>query len=157
MEIKRILWPTDLSENSNAALPSVLSLAQQYGAEIHLLYVAEELAHFGSWYGEIEPSAPELSPAVFEELHKWELPRAEKRMQEICENELVGCPMFVKHAVVGDPTQEILKTIEKEGIDVVVMATKGKKGEFDFGSVAEKVVKNSPVPVWSVRPGEGKK
>lgn len=152
MEIKKILWPTDFSDNSNAALSYVLSLSEKYGAEIHLLYVAEELAHSGAWYGEITGSQAELKPSVFEELHKWEIPRAGKKMEEICKKELAGCPMFQKHVVVGDPAEEILNTIEKEGVDVVVMATKGGKDRFRFGSVVDKVVRNSKVPVWTVRP-----
>jgi nucleotide-binding universal stress UspA family protein len=39
MEIKKILWPTDFSENAAMALPLVTSLTQKYGAEIHILYV----------------------------------------------------------------------------------------------------------------------
>ncbi|MBW2174880.1 MAG: universal stress protein [Deltaproteobacteria bacterium] len=152
MEIKKILWPTDFSDNSNSALPCVLSLSEKYGAEIHLLYVAEEIAHSGSWYGEITASQDELQPSVFEELHKWEVPRAERKMEEICKKELAGCPMFYKHVIIGDPAQEILNTIEKQGVDVVVMATQGGKGRFHFGSVADKVVRNSSVPVWTVRP-----
>jgi nucleotide-binding universal stress UspA family protein len=37
--------------------------------------------------------------------------------------------------------------IEKEGVDLVIMASHGEKGNFRFGSVAEKVMKNSPAPV----------
>ncbi len=52
------------------------------------------------------------------------------------------------------PAQKILETAKKESVDVVVMATHGRKGHFAFGSVTEKVVKNAPVPVWTVRPIE---
>jgi len=48
---------------------------------------------------------------------------------------------------VGDPAQEILKLIAAEKVDIVVMASHGEKGHFRFGSVTEKVLKNSPVPV----------
>ncbi len=145
MEINKILWPTDFSENSNAALPYVLSLTEKYGAEIHLLYVARDMADYKNWYGE-------LTPPHIEKLHEWEIPHAEKKMQEICDKDLSGCPMFKRHVAVGDPAEEILKASEQEGIDVVVMATHGRKGHFQFGSVTEKVVKNSPVPVWTMRP-----
>jgi nucleotide-binding universal stress UspA family protein len=150
MEIKKILWPTDFSDNANAALPYVLSLTQKYGAEIYLLYVAEDMADYTSWYGE-------LTPSHVEKLHEWEVPRAEKKLEEVCRNDLAGCPMFHKLVLVGDPAREILKTIEKEGPDVVVMATHGRKGRFEFGSVTERVVRNSPVPVWTVRPYQRKK
>ena len=145
MQIKKILWPTDFSENSNAVLPYVLSLSQRYGAEIYLLYVAEDLSDYGSWYGE-------LTPSHAEKLRQWEIPLAEKKMEQVCRDNLAGCPMFHKRIEVGDPAEKILETAEKEGVDVVVMATRGRKAQFHFGSVTEKVVKNSPVPVWTARP-----
>jgi nucleotide-binding universal stress UspA family protein len=77
-------------------------------------------------------------------------------MQDICQKELAGCPMFQKRVVIGDPAAEILKAVEKEGIDAVVMATRGRKGHFAFGSVTEKVMKGSPVPVWTVPPANSK-
>jgi len=147
MEIKKILWPTDFSKNSNAALPYVLSLSEKYDAEIYLLYVAQDLANNIPWYGELQP------PHI-DKLHEWEIPHAEIKMEEICEKELAGCPMFHKKVVIGDPAEEIAKLVEKERIDVIVMATRGRKGFFPFGSVTNKVLKRSLVPVWTVPPGE---
>ena len=51
-KIKNLLWPNDLSKCSEEALPHVRSLAKQYGAVVHMLYVVEDLAHHESWYGE---------------------------------------------------------------------------------------------------------
>jgi nucleotide-binding universal stress UspA family protein len=53
-KIKNLLWPNDLSKCSEEALPHVRSLAKQYGAVVHVLYVAEDLANHESWYGEFE-------------------------------------------------------------------------------------------------------
>jgi len=147
MKIKKILWPTDFSKNSNAALPYVLSLAEKYDAEIYLLYVTQDLANNIPWYGE-------LKPPHIDKLHEWEIPHADKKMEEICEKELAGCPMFHKKVVIGDPAEEIAKLVEKEGIDASVMATRGRTGYFPFGSVTNKVMKRSPVPVWTVPPEE---
>jgi len=57
-------------------------------------------------------------------------------------------PNFQKRTLFGDPAQEILKTIESEGIDLVIMGTHGRKGleHVFFGSVAENVVKSRPFP-----------
>jgi nucleotide-binding universal stress UspA family protein len=63
---------------------------------------------------------------------------------------LQGCPLFVKHTSSGDPAEEIINLLDKEHIDIVVLAVKGWKGSFPFGSVAEKVVKNSAVPVVTI-------
>jgi nucleotide-binding universal stress UspA family protein len=54
---------------------------------------------------------------------------------------------------VGIPSEAILRTIETEAIDLVVMANKGRgnRARFLFGSTAEKVFRHSPVPVVSAR------
>ena len=56
--------------------------------------------------------------------------------------------------VTGYPAEEILGIAEDEKCDMVVMGTHGRKGidRILFGSVAEKVVKSSTVPVLTVRP-----
>ncbi|WP_022666405.1 universal stress protein [Desulfospira joergensenii] len=56
----------------------------------------------------------------------------------------------------GIPYECILNAIETEGIDLVVMANKGRSNleRFLFGSSAEKVFRHSPVPVASVRERE---
>jgi nucleotide-binding universal stress UspA family protein len=52
----------------------------------------------------------------------------------------------------GSPADAILKTIEKENIDLVVMGTSGKHGldRFLLGSVTEKVVRSAKIPVLAV-------
>jgi len=143
MEIKKILWPTDFSRSAEKALPHVKSLTQKYGAEIHVLYVIEDTAHHEPWYG------------VFEKDHVEKLiDRAQKsaneRLEQICSKYLEGCPMYIRHVGIGDPARKILDFIQTESVDMVVMATRGTKGDFPFGSVTEKVVKHSPVPVVSI-------
>jgi nucleotide-binding universal stress UspA family protein len=140
MEIKKILWPTDFSGIAETALPHVKSLASRYGAEIHVLYVIEDLAHHSGWYGDFESKR-------IEELMVHANKSATKRLAQICEKYLEGCPLYIKHVAVGDPAQEILKVIDQEKVDLVVMASHGEKDHFKFGSVAEKVLKNAPVPV----------
>ena len=143
MEIKKILWPTDFSENSQSALPYVASLGEKYQTEVHVLYVIPELANHEPWYGEFDQSH-------IDKIHDWERKTAEKRLNEICEKYLDGCHLYVRHIAMGDPAEEILKLAGKENVDMVVMASHGRKGHFHFGSVAEKVVKNAPVPTITV-------
>lgn len=140
MDVKKILWPTDFSRISEKALPHVKSLTEKYGAEIHVLYVIEDVAHHDGWYGAFEDKR-------VKELMEHASKSATRRLSQICEKYLEGCPLYIKHVAVGDPAREILKLIEKEGVDLVIMASHGEKGNFRFGSVAEKVMKNSPAPV----------
>ena len=100
----------------------------------------EDIAHHDGWYGAFkEKRVHEL----MEHANKTVI----KRLDQICEKYLEGCPLYIKHVAIGDPAKEILKLIAKEKMDLVAMASHGEKGNFRFGSVAEKVLKNSPVPV----------
>ena len=143
MELKKILWPTDFSENSEKALPYVTSLSEKFQTEVHVLYVIEELAIHEPWYGEFDRSH-------IEKIHEWEDKKARERLDEICSKYLEGCPLYIKHVAIGDPAQEILKLVEEEKVDMVVMATHGRKVHFRFGSIAEKVVKHATVPVVTI-------
>jgi nucleotide-binding universal stress UspA family protein len=143
MEVKKVLWPTDFSSSAEKALPYVTDLTQKYGAEIHVLYVIEDIAHHEAWYGEFDK-------ARIEKLMQWADKSARQRLDQVCEKYLNSCPLYIKHVAVGDPAQEILKLIKAEKVDLVVMASHGAQGNFRFGSVADKVLKNSPVPVTTI-------
>ena len=56
----------------------------------------------------------------------------------------------------GDPAAAIIAYAVENEIDVIVMGTRGKTGfeRYMLGSVAEKVVRGSPIPVLTVRVGE---
>ena len=139
MEIRKILWPTDFSENAASALPMVTSLAAKYGAEIHILYVLKDYPAVGASYGEYDPND-------YAKMKQWEQKFADSRLDEICEKFLNACPLYIRHISVGDPAKEILKLIASEGIDMVVMASRGSESHFDFGSVADRVIKCTDKP-----------
>ena len=143
MEINKILWPTDLSSNAETAIGSVTSLSIKYNAEIHILYVIEDLGIHEPWYGTFDKEH-------IKKIHEWEEKQALKRLEQICEQYLNECPLYIRHVAVGDPTEQILKLVSNEKIDMVVMATRGRRANFSFGSVTEKVTKNSPVPVVTI-------
>lgn len=143
MEIKKILWPTDFSENAAKALPLVTSLSQKYAAEIHILYVLKDYPAFGASYGYNDP-------ADIEKMKQWEQETAENRLEEICEKFLDACPLYVRHTSVGEPAKEILRLIQNEAIDMVIMASRGDEAHFDFGSVADRVTKCTSIPTLIV-------
>jgi nucleotide-binding universal stress UspA family protein len=72
-------------------------------------------------------------------------------LPERARKEVRNMAKLLFHSLVGseNPTRACFPFLQA---DVVVMATHGRKGRFEFGSVTEKVVKTSPVPVWTVRP-----
>jgi nucleotide-binding universal stress UspA family protein len=139
MEVNKVLWPTDFSSSAEKALPYVTDLTQKYQAEI----VIEDIAHHESWYGEFDKARVDK---LMERANKV----ANERLSQVCEKYLDGCPLYIKHVAIGDPAQEILKLIDEENVDMVVLASQGAKGNFRFGSVTEKVLKNSKVPVTTI-------
>jgi nucleotide-binding universal stress UspA family protein len=82
---------------------------------------------------------------------------AEKKLEEFVEEHFQGVSPKAQ-VILGDAAEEILNYVRSEGIDLVIMGTHGRKGleKIVFGSVAERVVKKSPVPVLTINPyGKG--
>jgi nucleotide-binding universal stress UspA family protein len=145
VEINRILYPSDFSGCSLQVLPYVRSLAAKYGAEIYLLYVARNLHLYTSGRKQ-HRSDSTLIEKTLKEL--------EMMMDKFCDKHLLDCPKFRRRVGVGDPGEEIVKTVEKENIDLVVMGTHGRRGleHTLFGTVAKYVVMHSKAPVLVVNP-----
>ena len=110
-----------------------------FKSEIHILYVLKVYPAFGASYGDYDP-------ADIQKMQDWEKQTAHSRLDEICEKFLNECPLYIRHISVGEPANEILKLIKAENIEMVIMANRGNEGHFDFGSVAERVLKCSDVP-----------
>ncbi len=152
--VRTILWPTDLSKNSIKAAKHVSSLAQKYEAKVILLYVGVDLLSHLMAYG--DPS--EVQVHHFQD---WELKQAKKHLESVCEKELKACPNIEVKLVHGDAASEIIKAIKKNKADMIVMTSHGRGSEdldqksADFGSVARKVMAQSPVPVHLVNPYAG--
>jgi nucleotide-binding universal stress UspA family protein len=143
LEYKKILAPIDLSEVSPNIADYILTMAAKFDAEIHLLFVARILQHFAGYY------VPSNSIAEFE---KSLLDGAERRLYEFRDKYFNSWPRTQAIVVLGDISEEIVKYIETVGIDLLIMGTHGRRGldRAVFGSVAERVIKYSPVPVFVV-------
>jgi nucleotide-binding universal stress UspA family protein len=145
LAFKKILAPVDLSEASPKIAPYILTMAAKFDAEIHLLFVARILQYFTGFY------VPSPSIAEFE---KSLLDGAQRRLYEFRDEFFKDWQRTQSIVVLGDISEEILKYIETAGIDLLIMGTHGRKG-FDravFGSIAERVVKASSVPVLVINP-----
>jgi nucleotide-binding universal stress UspA family protein len=120
-------------------------MADKYGAEIYLLYVARNLHVYASREKQQKSEATFLEKTV-EELRTM--------LEKFCDEHLLDCPHFRQKVAVGDPGEEIVKTVENERIDLVVMGTHGRKGleHTLFGTVAHYVVMHSKAPVLVVNP-----
>ena len=142
--IKKILFPVDLSKVSPKIAPYVHEMTAKFGAEIHVLFVARILQHFTSIYVP-HPSVGKFEAEIVE--------GAKRKLQEFVKETFPGGSCRA-HVVLGDAAEEILSYAEAEEIDLIIMGTHGRKGieRIIFGSVAERVVKKSPIPVLTVNP-----
>ena len=146
MDIKRILWPTDYSDNAAKALPYVVSLAEKYDAEILALHVVEPVTRMGAL-------ADLLATEEVQKLHERAKEHSNQKLFDTCGEHMTTCRVMDKRIVVGDVADEILKASENENVDMIILASHGYSGfrRFAFGSVAEKVMSGSKVPVLTVK------
>ncbi|MEE6210706.1 universal stress protein [Salarchaeum sp. III] len=140
-----ILLPTDNSAGTAAAVTHASELATTYDATVHVLAVMDTRNRFES------PSSGIASDA-------WD--DAERERAEDAVRETVA--MLPEHVETEDvvrsgvPRTIILEYAEEADVDMIVMGTHGRTGldHYLIGSVTEKVVRRSPVPVVSVRPSD---
>ncbi|MGE0085434.1 MAG: universal stress protein [Desulfococcaceae bacterium] len=144
-EFKKILFPVDLSETSQHIVPCVLTMGAKFNAEIHLLYVGRIFEQLKSIY------VPHVS---IKQMETDILAGATKKLGEFAEEFFETYPSCQKKVVIGDTAGEIINYAKTEKADLIIMGTHARKGleKMLFGSVAEKVVKMSPVPVMCVNP-----
>ncbi len=137
-----VLLPTDGSDGTAAAAEHAASIAQNYDATVHVLAVADSRNRFESPSGGVAAEA-------------WEESERERASQAASETAARLPDEVPVEAVVesGVPKSTILEYVEEADADVVVMGTHGRTGldHYLIGSVTEKVVRASPVPVMTVR------
>lgn len=144
IKIKRVLVPTDFSDSARHALGYGVSFAREFGAELLLVHVVENLT-----LGYASDLFPVPMAEVFEEISgyaKAELGKlaAEARGKGVSVREIVAQ---------GKPSAEIVRIAGEEQTDIIVLGTHGK-GMLDkalFGSTTERVIRKAPCPVLSCR------
>lgn len=137
---RRLLLPTDGSKESLSVVPSAVEFARLFGAEILTLHVREPYPFLWAAPGGVGviPRPSEPGPDVAEALAN------HIRMEGVAASGLT---------VDGDPASEILDRVSTLSADAIVLSTRGRSGlpRWLLGSVAEKVVRASPVPVLVLR------
>jgi universal stress protein A len=144
LTFKTILCPTDFSEPSLQGLDAAIELAGLFKSELKVVYVLPVLPP--------KPTDPNFEfeiPEYERILHK----DSEIKLQEIIKARV---PAGLKASTVighGNPAKEIVRIAEEDKIDLIVIATHGHAGwhHLVMGSVAEKVIRHAPCPVFAVR------
>jgi len=145
VEIRKILAPTDFSAHAENAVRYACGLAERLGAELHLLHVLSAIIPTGP-----DPLfAPVLLPDSY---HESEL-HARAALETLLDPSW-GSPRSVAVAVRWEsPVEGIVDYAREAAIDLVVIATHGRTGlsHVLLGSVAERIVREAPCPVLTIR------
>ena len=147
LNLKKILYPTDFSEYSLAALPYAVSIARQNDAELYCLHVVDMPQEE---YLTTEYMVPLNVPHVPEDKV---LRTARARMKKFVTENLSEIKKVESRVLVGVPFVEIIRYSRDQSIDLIVIGTHGHSAlaAMLLGTVAEKVVRKAPCPVLTVR------
>jgi nucleotide-binding universal stress UspA family protein len=144
---RKILVPTDFSEDSDLAFRMALSIAVNYQARIFLLHVIskQDLADYC------------LDQNIVDRVLNESIVFSNEKLQEVIgKNQQNGNIKVIPDVRKGQPYEEILKEASERKIDLIVIASHGKTGlqKYFIGSVTEKVMKEAKCPVLLVRSPE---
>ncbi len=143
--IKSILVPIDFSVHSKNALKYALPMAEQFRAQLHLVYVVEPTIYPADLgFGQV------VLPGVEDELRV----KGAQELQALIDKEIGGRVEATSTVRTGNPHHEILSEAEERRVDLIIVATHGHSGveHMLFGSTAERVVRHAHCPVLTVRP-----
>jgi len=154
--IQKILYATDLSENSAHAFRYAVVLAEDHNAEIVILHVMEGISPASLNALDIYLSKDKLLKIVETDIEE-AVSRIKERLTSFYEREFkredqaLGKDVSIE-VYGGYPAEEILKKADEFGCDVIVMGTHGKGvlSHTFLGSVTEKVLHRAKIPVFVV-------
>jgi nucleotide-binding universal stress UspA family protein len=144
LAIKKILVAVDLSPQSSSVADYAVVMAQALDADILAVYIAPSLGHYVGFH---------VPTSSIENFVGEVVNGAEKSMEEFVKEKFQGVRAEGK-VISGYAAEEIINQARECKADMIIMGTHGRVGldRILFGSVAEKVVKSSNIPVLTVRP-----
>jgi universal stress protein A len=153
MSIRRILVPIDYSQNSKLALAYGADLAVTFGASLDIVHVWDRPTYVTDAVMVQRPG--EAHKPIGELIRE----NAQKDMDEFLgELSLPSGVAVTSRLLSGEPASTLLTELKNGQHDLVVLSTHGRTGfaHLLLGSIAEKLVRLSPVPVLTVPiPGRG--
>ena len=143
MQINNLLVPIDFSTNANSALEEAVDLAQKYQAILHAVYVIPQVIFHPDWATDIE-DAVDVDDITEE---------ARQALAKTTEPYKSTGVSINEHILSGGPYIEILRLAKQLRVELIVIGAHGtsKRKPALMGSVAEKVVREAPCSVFTVR------
>lgn len=148
--VKRILVVCRMFEYCKEAIHDGISLAQQYGAELYVIYVTYDPFIRGEW------NLP-IQLGVIEDEYKKATDNAKKTLEAVIREEKkrgVSVKEFFKE---GKPAEEILKVVKDENIDLLIMIghEESKLEHLLFGRINDTIFRKMPCSILMVKKEPG--
>ncbi len=153
---EQILVPLDGSDLAETVLPYVEELAKKFGSQLVLIQTIQSAGQIAamSQSGAGLEAGIAAYPESIDEIQRAERNVAEEYFSRISAKlQADGITPTVVIAE-GNPADRILEESKKDGIDLIAISTHGRSGfgRALFGSVADKVIRDSGIPVLVIRP-----
>jgi universal stress protein A len=151
LPFKRILCPTDFSESSYEALRAANELALHFSSELLVLHAVQPIPT-----ANVPPPPPAAAAPMGFNISSYRQKLealSERSLQEVVDQRVAKGLTVHSIVVQGEAADQIVNAVEKQKIDLIVIATHGRTGwrRFIFGSVAEKVIRLAPCPVLTIQ------
>ena len=142
--VKNVLFATDFSAISEAALPYATAICRRFGSALHLAHVLSD-ANLLLMTGGVDYVS---MGTIYEDAHT----EAKEKLDHISEHlEQIPHRSYVRH---GQIWKNLSAIVEENDIDLIVVGTHGRTGlgKLLLGSVAEDILRHAPCPVLTVGP-----
>lgn len=144
LSVKNVLFATDFSSSSEAALPYAAAICRHFGSALHIAHVLSDASVLMMTGGVDYVS---LS-TIYEDAEA----EAKEKLERISSH-VEGIPhhIYVRH---GQVWENLSGLVDEEKIDLIVLGTHGRSGlgKLLLGSVAENILRHAPCPVLTVGP-----
>ncbi len=147
----KILVCLDGSPLSEQVVPYATEVAQRFGSRVVILQVLQIPSSLAA------ASAQGAENVIEEELRRLSF-EAHQYLDSIATKMKENGVQTEVSVIEGTPGDAIVEFASQSGIELIVLATHGRKslGRLVFGSVADHVIRNTTIPVLSVKPDDGK-
>lgn len=143
-EYKRILVVSRMIQSSRKAIQHGVSLAEKYGAELYVIHSIHNPFGLRGWSMGTMSLAKEYEKILLE---------AKRKLSELIESEKAKGMSITELIREGEPTEEILKTIKEEKIDLLVMLAheEGRLEDLLFNHSNDELVRKMPCSIMLVK------
>ena len=143
-DIKRILVVSRMTKYCRKAVQYGISLSKKCGAELYVMHVVHEPFIFGGW---------NLPLPTLEEAYKKTMDEAKKELDAVIDQEKRKGVSIKELIQKGKPTEEILRAVKEEKIDLLIMLAhqEGRFEHFLFGRSNDEIFRKLPCSVLLIK------